>query len=125
MAEPVAPHYVTPHLPFVESAIKGLALGTAGVDEADFLRFAAAFLRRVDERFIVRRGLPDLIATILDLYRFVQVRPGREISVRVFNPAPEANGYSLDRTVVETAMPDQPFLFDSMKMLLGEPSLLP
>lgn len=123
MAEPVAPHYVTPHLPFVESAIKGLALATAGVDEADFLRFAAAFLRRVDERFIVRRGLPDLIATILDLYRFVQVRPGREISVRVFNPAPEANGYSLDRTVVETAMPDQPFLFDSMKMLLGDRGL--
>ena len=107
----------------LRTSIEGLldGLGTRGPDQVDPLgrRLAEAFFRRSDEVYLLQRRLETVLAQWCDLYSWVAVRQPAEILVRVFNPTEEANGYTLRRTVIQTCIADQPFVFDTLMHLLA------
>ena len=83
-------------------------------------RLAEGFFRRSDEVYLLQRRLETVLAQWTDLFAFVKRRGPDEILVRVFNPTVEENGYALSRTVLQTCMPDQPFIFDTLNHLLAD-----
>jgi len=61
----------------------------------------------------------------MDFAEWADVRRGGDVLVRIFNPSKKSNGYTLDRTVLQTCMPDQPFIFDSLQLLLQSLGVAP
>ncbi len=113
----------------LRTSIEGLldSLDTAEETEDSKLgrRLAEGFFRRSDEVYLLQRRLETILAQWMDLYRFVKRREGDDVLVRVFNPTVEDHGYTLQRTVVQTCMRDQPFIFDTLTHLLEEHELGP
>ena len=107
----------------LRTSIEGLLddLATNGDGTVDILgrRLAEGFFRRSDEVYLLQRRLEAVLAQWCDLYTWVAVRQPDEIKIRVFNPTDEANGYSMRRTVIQTCMADQPFIFDTLMHLLA------
>jgi glutamate dehydrogenase len=86
---------------------------------ADLWReLARAFFLRSDDGYLECRELDALLQQWLDFAQWADVRGEGDVKVRLFNPTRKANGYSLDRTILQTCMPDQPFIFDSLQLLL-------
>jgi glutamate dehydrogenase len=79
--------------------------------------FGRAVLRRVDDRYLFRHRMTTLSSQLRDSFSWVSENAGaKEIKVRVFKPVTEIHGYELDGWVVETLMPDQPFIVDTSKL---------
>jgi glutamate dehydrogenase len=79
---------------------------------------ARAFFSRSDDGYLEGRGLDSQLRQWLDFADWADVRADGEVLVRIFNPSKKTNGYSLDRTILQSCMPDQPFIFDSLQLLL-------
>lgn len=86
---------------------------------------AEAFFKRSDPGYLTQRDLAFVLAQWRDLARWVSVRQPDEIKVRLFNPTGDTHGYYLDRTVLQTCMTDQAFIFDSLHTLLEQLDLPP
>ena len=86
---------------------------------------ARGFFLRSDEGYLECRKLETLLKQWEDLSAWVDVRKDGEVKARVFNPTLKDHGYSLDRTVLQTAMPDQPFIYDSLQLLLRRLGVAP
>ena len=84
------------------------------------VRIAEAFFCRSDEAYLSSRALPTILAQWLDVADWVETRAPNEILVRVFEPTAVEHGYGLQRTVLQTCMADQPFLYDTLRMLLAK-----
>ncbi len=83
--------------------------------------FAKALLRRVDDDYLFRHRLTTLGAQIRDSFAwFLPAIAQGDIVVRVFKPETQANGYAVEGTVIETVMPDQPFIYDTLKLLMEQ-----
>jgi glutamate dehydrogenase len=83
--------------------------------------FAKALLRRVDDAYLFRHRLVTLAAQLRDSYRWLSpALSSADIAVRVFTPSVADNGYELDGLVIETVMPDQSFIYDTMKLTLEQ-----
>ena len=79
--------------------------------------FGRAVLRRADERYLFRHRMTTLSAQLRDSFAWIAENAGsNEIHVRVFKPVTQVHGYELDGWVVETLMPDQPFIVDTSKL---------
>ncbi len=112
---------MTTHLDRAELVSRLLAeLGASGEDPLR-AAFAKALLRRVDDDYLVRHRLTTLGAQIDDSFRWFgpAVATG-EIVVRVFQPDRERHGYAIEGIVVETVMPDQPFIYDTVRLTLEQ-----
>lgn len=100
------------------AAIQQTTLVDKPFDKDLLISFARAVLRRADDRYIRMHSglnLPDqLIHSLCMVWR----RPKSDIKVRVFNPTADQDGYTVTGTVIETLMPDQPFIFDTIKLFL-------
>ena len=86
-------------------------------------RVAEGFFRRSDIGYLSTRDIVSVLQQWLDLAGWIAVRGPDEIKVRVFNPNKASHGYDLDRSVLQTCMHDQPFIFDSLRLLLRERGL--
>lgn len=83
--------------------------------------FATEVLRRVDERYFYRHRITTLPAQLSDSLRWISEVAARDsVSVRIFDPNDDAHGYALEGTVLETAVSDQPFIVDTLKLCLAE-----
>ena len=83
--------------------------------------FARTLLRRVDDDYLFRHRLTTLGAQIRDSYQwFLPAIAGGDIVVRVFKPEQDINGYAVEGTVIETVMPDQPFIYDTLKLAMEQ-----
>jgi len=83
--------------------------------------FAKALLRRVDDDYLFRHRLTTLGAQIRDSFAwFLPAIAQGDIVVRVFKPELEAQGYAVEGTVIETVMPDQPFIYDTLKLAMEQ-----
>ena len=106
----------------LRTSIEGLLDGLTGSDHGppDNLgrSFSEGFFRRSDEVYLLQRRLETILAQWMDLYRFQKRRQPGEILVRVINPTLEEHGYALQRTVVQTSIEDQPFIFDTLTNML-------
>ncbi|TNF25302.1 MAG: hypothetical protein EP329_23370 [Deltaproteobacteria bacterium] len=79
--------------------------------------FARAVLRRVDDTYLFRHNMGTLGQQLRDSFCWAtQVMTGRQVAVRAFTPTRETHGYRLDGGIIETLMPDQPFIFDTLKL---------
>jgi glutamate dehydrogenase len=76
--------------------------------------FARLYLRRVHAGHLTSLSPGQLAAHVADIFQFAGERGLNPISVRVFNPTVESNGYPSDGTVVEISTEDRPFLVDSV-----------
>jgi glutamate dehydrogenase len=52
------------------------------------------------------------------IWSLALVRKPGEVKLRVFNPSPESDGWTVDHTVIEIATDDMPFLVDSITGIL-------
>ncbi|MFB9134181.1 NAD-glutamate dehydrogenase [Vibrio olivae] len=68
---------------------------------------------------LIQRNESDLYGAILSLWHQIKDKESQEILVRVFNPAVSRQGWQSTHTIVEIALPDSPFLVDSIKMALS------
>ncbi len=86
-------------------------------------RVAEGLFRRSDDGYLAGRDLVSVLNQWRDLARWISVRAEGEVKVRVFHPTDESHGYAVERPVLQTCMQDQPFIFDSLRLLLRERSL--
>ncbi len=81
--------------------------------------FARAVVRRVDDSYLYRHNMTTLGKQLTESFRWaVPVMTRREVAVRAFEPSVSSHGYRLEGGVVETLMPDQPFIFDTLKLFM-------
>lgn len=81
--------------------------------------FAQGILRRADNRYLYRHRLTTLGAQLNDSLAWVaSCDPEAAPHVRAFSPNEDAHGYALEGKVIETLMPDQPFIFDTLKLYM-------
>jgi glutamate dehydrogenase len=76
--------------------------------------FARLYLRRVYEGPLTKLSSKELAAHVTGLFQFANDRGLNAVSVRVFNPTIENDGYTSRGTVVEVSTLDRPFLVDSL-----------
>ena len=75
--------------------------------------FSQAVLKRVDDKYLYRHRLTTLGAQLRDSFKWVSERAHEDaVHVRVFKPTLKDHGYELEGYVIETSMPDQPFIVD-------------
>ncbi|MGD9764241.1 MAG: NAD-glutamate dehydrogenase domain-containing protein [Candidatus Binatia bacterium] len=70
------------------------------------------FARAADLLNAVDRSM--LVALAVDAFRFFRARGHAPFSVRVFVPDRDRNGWTGERTVVQTALDDRPFIVDTL-----------
>ncbi len=93
----------------------------SGPDDELLGAFARTLLRRVDDAYLFRHRLTTLSAQIRDSLRWLRDESAQgDICVRVFHPTLETHGYAVEGVVIETVMPDQSFIYDTLKLLLEE-----
>jgi len=102
----------------IETLLDGIDPKGAGTQGKLARRLAEGFFQRSDEVYLLQRRLETILAQWTDLFSFVEKRMPGEVLVRVFNPTVDEHGYSIQRTVVQMAMEDQPFIFDTLTNLL-------
>ena len=82
--------------------------------------FAQGVLRRVDDRYLYRHRLTTLSAQLIDSFAWIAAHAGSgEVAARAFRPVHKVHGYDLEGRVIETLMPDQPFIYDTLKLLMA------
>ena len=84
-----------------------------------------AFFRRADPVYLQGRELNYILAQWRNFADWAAIRPGDQMLVRVFNPTKEEHGYYLNRTVLQTCVQDQPFIFHSLDTLLRSRDMPP
>jgi len=85
---------------------------------------AQGFFHRSDDAYLQPRELPYVLKQWEDMARWVLDR-SEPVQVRAFNPRQATHGYYLDRTVLQTNMADQAFIFDTLHTLLSSRNLPP
>jgi glutamate dehydrogenase len=80
-------------------------------DPAIFRDFVLASLRSVDVSFFGRQTAEEALRTLEEMLRFIEGRRADEIRVRLIPGDP---------AVLETCMRDQPFLYDTLRLLLDD-----
>ena len=96
-----------------------LGSSAVGPEDPQLTAFAKTLLRRVDDAYLFRHRLTTLGAQLRDSYQwFLEAAPRSGIEVRVFRPTLEKNGYRVEGIVIETLMPDQSFIYATLKLAL-------
>ncbi len=88
----------------------------AGAGCADF---APWLYRLVPAEDLAARDPADLAGAATSLWALLARRRRGEVSVRVFNPDPERDGWTSPHTVLELVSDDMPFIVDSVTMALS------
>ncbi len=112
----------------IRTSIDGLLNAIDGSDPRVHLErlVAEGFFVRSDDTYLASRDLVELLDQWRDLAGWIHDRAGDEIKVRVFNATPKSHGYTLNtRSVLQTCMPDQPFILDSLRLLLNKEECAP
>ena len=105
------------------SELESNLVGT-GSDAEFAKRFAQGTLRRVDNKYLFKHRLTTLGAQLADSAMWVRSCMSEdELVVRAFKPTTADNGYELEGQIIETLMPDQPFIFDTLKLFMDRKSI--
>ncbi len=82
------------------------------------MTLAQQLLGQLADDDLLQRNESDLYGAILSLWQHLAMNKPDQISVRVYNPSVSLHGWKSTHTVVEIVTPDQPFLVDSVRMVL-------
>jgi glutamate dehydrogenase len=98
----------------VEESING-----ASDVEAARIRFVAeCVLKRADDELLGRHPAESFYGHVTNAIETVRRRPKNQIMVGCSRPEHKTHGYDLPMFVLETCMADQPFIVDTIKMVL-------
>ena len=88
--------------------------------EPALAEFAQAYIRRIPDQYVA--ALPDevVFAELRSVFALLLVRKPGTITVRVFNPDQDSDGYDPGATVVDIVVDDSPFLIDSVHAAIEE-----
>jgi glutamate dehydrogenase len=100
--------------PAVAAAVDRLAEMAPGSSGPVLQDFARQYLRRVHDGPLTRLNATQLAAHVAGVFQFATERGLNPVSVRVFNPTLDRDGYECRGTVVEVSTLDRPFLVDSV-----------
>jgi len=104
---------------FVDRLLSDIRALPAKASSSLLESFAQAILRRADNRYLYRHRLTTLGAQLSDSLKWVTACPTQSKPlIRAFLPKDAEHGYSLEGRVIETLMPDQPFIFDTLKLYM-------
>ncbi|MCW8344440.1 NAD-glutamate dehydrogenase [Vibrio sp. ZSDZ65] len=110
--EPVVPVLLEKVYKLIESKLEGSA-------QPLVTKLAKHIFSNVSPDDLLQRNESDLYGAVISLWHHLNEKKHDEISVRVFNPAVSKHGWQSTHTIVEIAVPDSPFLVDSVKMALN------
>ncbi|MGA9573894.1 MAG: NAD-glutamate dehydrogenase [Lysobacterales bacterium] len=85
--------------------------------------FCDAFFKRVPITVLAEDHPDNVAAMVNSQLEFLKKRAKGELSIRVFNPGIEHDGWECKHTVVELSNDDMPFLVDTSSMALHELNL--
>ncbi|HEY7401090.1 MAG TPA: NAD-glutamate dehydrogenase [Actinomycetota bacterium] len=85
--------------------------------------FAKAYTRRLSDEELSEADLDQLYGRVTSAFAFIDTRGPRAITVRVFDPDAQVDGYESPGTVVESNTDDSPFLVDSISEELAARNL--
>lgn len=94
--------------------LSGKDMTSAGELEPALSAFAQAYIRRIPDEHVAGFSDEEVFAELRSVFDFVVARGDDEAAVRVFNPDVNVHGYDPERTVVDIAVDDSPFLVDSV-----------
>jgi glutamate dehydrogenase len=77
-------------------------------------QFVRRYFALVAPDDVIYTSVETLLGSALSLWQFGTERQPGQPKVRLFNPTMEANGWSLEHTVLEVVNDDMPFLVDSV-----------
>jgi glutamate dehydrogenase len=78
--------------------------------------FARYYLSKVSDQDLSERTIDNLYGSVLAAWNFLTSRKNpQECSVRVYNPDFEQAGWESNHTIIEVAMPNRPFVLDSLR----------
>ncbi|MCB9736346.1 MAG: NAD-glutamate dehydrogenase [Deltaproteobacteria bacterium] len=101
----------------------GRGVAPAAAD-GQLAEFARAVLRRVDDTYLFRHRMTTLGAQLRDSFAWAAEKIGSDdVEVRAFRPRLDTHGYAIEGNVIETLMPDQPFIFDTLKLYMEHASV--
>ncbi|KEY90673.1 NAD-specific glutamate dehydrogenase [Candidatus Photodesmus katoptron] len=83
------------------------------------IKLAQHLLNNIAQDDLIDRNEYDLYGAIISLWNHINENKTEKISVKVFNPTVNRQGWQSIHTIIEMVMPDAPFLFDSIKMTLN------
>ncbi len=81
------------------------------------------FYKNISEEDLIDRSLVDLYGAALSHFKLLQILKPNEVKIRIFNPSVKKDGWKSDHTIIELVQKDQPFLVDSLRMVLSEMDL--
>lgn len=80
-------------------------------------KFVRYFFEKVSDQDLGDRTLSDLYGCALSMWQFLADRETTDKrAIRIYNPEYERDGWESIHTVIEIAMPNMPFLLDSIRM---------
>ncbi len=84
--------------------------------EAGLLKdFSRAVFAKATPEFMSELTAHDLLAAARGALQFLRHRPPGKVLVRVYNPSAADHGWESPHTVVEVALRDRPFVYDSLR----------
>jgi glutamate dehydrogenase len=98
-----------------------LARRANGPEAAQLAIFARGLLSR-GGRWLDDLGADDAAALVASAFRFCAA-PGPELRVRAITPTYATEGWDAPGSVIETCMPDRPFVVDTLRERLGAAGL--
>ena len=85
-------------------------------------RFSAALFSKEGADYLARLGDDEAVALAASAYRFI-ADAGPLPRVRVFTPSFAVDGWEAHATVVQTVMPDRPFIVDTLREVFRSENL--
>lgn len=78
--------------------------------------FARYYLSKVADQDLSERTVDNLYGSVISAWNFLTARKNPEQTVvRVYNPDFEQAGWESNHTIIEVAMPNRPFVLDSLR----------
>ncbi len=102
------------------------AVIASGMDAAAARRaavFCDAFFKRVPTTEMSEDTPENVAAMVVSQLKFLHKKVNGDLSIRVFNPEKDRDGWECQHTVVELSNDDMPFLVDTSSMALHELNL--
>jgi glutamate dehydrogenase len=90
---------------------------TLPADQATMVSsFTRYYLSKVADQDLSERTVENLYGSVLSAWNFLTARKNpEECAVRVYNPDFEQAGWESNHTIIEIAMPNRPFVLDSLR----------
>lgn len=80
-------------------------------------KFVRFFFEKVSDQDLGDRTVSDLYGSALSMWQFLTDRETpNQRAIRIYNPEYEKDGWESSHTVIEIAVPNMPFLIDSIRM---------